>query len=204
MSKEPENVEDVLDELDELASSKDEVYIADVLDDFGARSFGPFIMIPALLEITPIGGIPGLPTFLAFFIAIVAVQMLMGRDHIWMPEFIRCRAVTGEKLHSAVEKLRGLGSWPDNHVKGRLERLTHGWWVKLAATVIIALCCTVPPLEFLPFASSLPMLAIAILGLALTVRDGALMLAALIFAGVAAAIGMVMYTGSGGGTGGWV
>ena len=205
MSKEPENVEEVLDELDELASSKDEVYIADILDDFGGRSFGPFIMIPALVEITPIGGIPGVPTFLALFIAIIAVQMLMGREHIWMPEFIRCRAVEGDKLHKAVKKLRGLGGWLDSHVKGRLEQLTSGIWVKIAATVIIALCSTVPPLEFLPFASSLPMLAIAILGLALTVRDGALMLGALIFAGVAAGIGAFMYAGSGGGgSGGWM
>ena len=44
--------------------------------------------------------------------------------------------------------------------------------------MILLLCCLVPPLELVPFASSAPMLAIAAFGLALMVRDGLLMLAA--------------------------
>ncbi len=43
----------VLGELDELATKGGKVRIAEVLDDFGKRSFGPFIMLPALIEITP-------------------------------------------------------------------------------------------------------------------------------------------------------
>lgn len=58
---------------------------------------------------------------------------------------------------------------------------------KGAAVIVIVLCRTVPPLEFFPFASSAQMLAIAAFGLALTVRDGALMLAALTL-GVAALV----------------
>ena len=75
MQHEPTSMGEVLGELDELASTHDEVCVADVLDDFGERSFGPFIMLPALLEITPIGGIPGLPTALALFIALIATAI---------------------------------------------------------------------------------------------------------------------------------
>ncbi|HCB77389.1 MAG TPA: hypothetical protein DEP68_01275, partial [Erythrobacter sp.] len=50
---EPSSVTEVLSELDELASHGDKVCVADVLDDFGERSFGPFIMLPALLELSP-------------------------------------------------------------------------------------------------------------------------------------------------------
>ncbi|MEC7889234.1 MAG: exopolysaccharide biosynthesis protein, partial [Pseudomonadota bacterium] len=167
---EPSSVTEVLSELDELASHSDKVCVADVLDDFGERSFGPFIMLPALLELSPIGGIPGLPTALALFIALIAVQLLIGRDHVWMPQFVQKRAVGSRKLHKAVGKLRGIGKFLDRHSEGRLEILTEGIAIKLVAILIIALCCTVPPLEFLPFASSFPMLAIAVLGLALTVR----------------------------------
>ncbi|HCY02704.1 MAG TPA: hypothetical protein DHU71_07450, partial [Erythrobacter sp.] len=92
VSHEPHSMGDVLGELDELAANHDEVRVADVLDDFGARSFGPFIMIPAVLEITPVGGIPGVPTVLALFIALIAVQLLIGRDHVWMPQFVQRRA----------------------------------------------------------------------------------------------------------------
>ena len=179
---EPESVGEVLSELDELAANHDDVCIADVLDDFGGRSFGPFIMLPALLEITPIGGIPGVPTFLALIIAIVAVQLLLGKEHIWLPQLIQKRAVGAKKLHKGVTKLRGIAGWLDEHSHGRLESLTQGVWVKAAAVVVILLCCMVPPLEFLPFASSAPMLAIAAIGLALIVRDGVVMLIALLLA----------------------
>ena len=201
---EPEGVEDVLGELDDLAAKGDKVRIGDVLDDFGGRSFGPFIMLPALLEITPVGGIPGIPTFLAVVIALVAVQLLFGTDHIWMPQFLQNRAVTSKKLHKGIAKLRGLAHWLDEHSHGRLEFITEGVWVKVAAAVVILLCCTVPPLEVLPFASSAPMLAIAAIGLALIVRDGFLMLAAFVLAMAALGGGTYYYYSSGeeGGSGG--
>lgn len=184
---EPKSVEDVIGELDELAAHNDKVCIGDVLDDFGGRSFGPFIMLPALIEITPVGGIPGVPTFLAVIIALVAVQMLFGKDHIWMPQFIQRRAVGAKKLHRSVKKLRGIAHWLDGHSKDRLRKLTEGIGLKVAALAVIILCVTVPPLEFLPFASSGPMLAIAAIGLALIVHDGLVMLFALLLA--VAAIG---------------
>ena len=196
LDHEPTSVGDVLDELDELADKGDQVCVRDVLDDFGRRSFGPFMMIPALIEISPLGGIPGVPTALALFIALIAAQLVIGREHIWMPEFVQRRSVESGKLHKAVEKLRGLGQWLDEHSQDRLEKLTVGIWLRFAGVVVIALCCTVPPLELLPFASTLPMLAIIMIGLGLTVRDGALLLSALIFAGLAAAIGVYLYLGS--------
>ncbi|MFT6475114.1 exopolysaccharide biosynthesis protein [Qipengyuania profunda] len=195
---EPTSMREVLGELDELASTHDEVCVADVLDDFGERSFGPFIMLPALLEITPIGGIPGLPTALALFIALIAIQLLVGRDHVWMPRFVQQRSVGSKKLHKSVRKLRGLANFLDHHSEGRLEGLTQGAAIRLVAAAVILLCCTVPPLEFLPFASSVPMLAIAVLGLALTVRDGALVLGALLFTALATALGLAMYFNSSG------
>lgn len=187
------SVTQVLGELDDLAATRDEVFIGDVLDDFGKRSFGPFIMLPALMEMTPIGGIPGVPTFLALIIALTAIQLLMGREHVWMPDFIQRRSVSGKKLHMAVGKMRGFADFLDRHSEGRLEALTEGFMPKLVAVVVLLLCCTVPPLELLPFASSIPMLANAILGLALTVRDGALLLASLIFTLFASAVGGWMF-----------
>ena len=197
---EPHSVGEMLDELDHLADEADKVCISDVLDDFGGRSFGPFLMLFALLEITPVGAIPGVPTFLALCLILVAVQLLVGKDHIWMPQFIQTRAVGSNKLHKAVEKLRDVARWLDDHSKDRMDFLTRGPWLRVAAAVVIALCLIVPPLEVLPFASSVPMLAIAIIGLALTVKDGALLLGALVFAALAAGIGAVFYFSTGDGT----
>ena len=190
---EPEGVEDVIAELDELASHGDKVCIANVLDDFGARSFGPIIMILALLEVTPIGAIPGVPTAIAATIGLIALQLLFGKDHIWMPQFIQSRAVGAKKLHKAVGKLRGIAQWLDEQSRDRMDFLTRGVWLKVAAVAILVLCITVPPLEVLPFASSGPMLAIASIGLALIVRDGLVMLLAFLLAIAAVGGGTYYY-----------
>lgn len=194
MSKqEPEGVEEVLGELDDLAAKGEKVRIGDVLDDFGPRSFGPFIMLFALLEITPIGGIPGVPTALAALIALIAFQLLFGKEHIWMPQAVQDRAITSTKLHKGITRLRGVAHWLDAHSHKRIQSLTRGIWIRIAAGVILLLCLTVPPLEFLPFASSAPMLAIAAIGLALTVRDGAVMLFAMVLGAAALAGGTYLY-----------
>ena len=62
-----------------------------------------------------------------------------------------------------------------------MTRFVRQPWPRIAAVMVMALCLTVPPLELVPFGSTAPMLAIAAFGLALLVRDGLLMIAALAF-----------------------
>jgi len=182
-SGEPHSLGDVVDGLEELAEAGGDVTVGDALDKFGKRSFGPFLMIPALLEITPIGGIPGIPTALAIFIALIAIQMVLGRDHIWVPDFVEARSVSAKKLHQADGVLEKIAKKTDKWFRGRLRWLTSHNAARLSALLVIALAASVPPLEVLPFASSAPMLAIAAIGLALIVRDGLLMVLALLLSG---------------------
>lgn len=190
-SDEPQGVEEVLGELDELAAENGRVCIGDVLDDFGPRSFGIFLLVPPLIELTPIGGVPGVPSFLALIVAITAGQLLMGKDHVWLPAFIQERSVSSRRLHRALMKLRGVAHWLDAHSQDRLAALTKGVWTRTAALVALLLCFLVPPLELIPFASTLGLLPSAVIGLALIARDGALMAAALALA--AAAFGVAGY-----------
>lgn len=189
---------DILDRLRETADRHDRVTIGDVLEAFGDRSYGPALMLPALVEITPIGGIPGVPTFLALVIALVAAQLLFGKKHLWLPAFIRNRSVKGEKLHRSADKLDKVAKRLDGWFHGRMPRFVRQPFPKVAAAIVIALACTVPPLELLPFASTAPMLAIIAFGLALLVRDGLLMLAAMALSAVAVVVGAGLATGGGG------
>ncbi|SMQ69462.1 Uncharacterized conserved protein [Altererythrobacter xiamenensis] len=193
MSKEPQSVEEAVEALEDVAEHKSDVSIGDVLDEFGRRSFGPFLMIFALIEITPVGGIPGVPTFLAVICAFIAVQLLFGAEHVWVPGWIENRSVSGKKLGESAEKLANSAEKLDHWFHGRMERFTRPLWHKIAAVMILLLCVTVPPLELLPFASSAPMLAIASFGLALTVRDGLLMLIAIALSIAAIGFGTYYY-----------
>lgn len=201
-TKDPHSVGDVVEGLEELADSEDEVRIADVLDKFGSRSFAPVMLVFALLEISPIGVVPGVPTFLALCVAVVAAQLLFGRDHIWVPGWIADRSVGSKKLNKATDKLEGPADKLDGIAKERFEVLTEGPALQVAGGIIILLCLLVPPLEVLPWASAGPMLAISVICLAILVRDGLAMLVAyLVAAGAIGGLGYWYFTSSAAGSG---
>ena len=191
-------VEEILDRLEQTGRDADRATIGDVTDALGDRGVGPFLFVPALIEITPIGGVPGVPTLLALIIALFAVQIVLRRSGMWLPGFLENRSVSGDRLAQAADKLRGPGRWLDRWFHGRFEALTGPRAARLAGVVVLLLCLTVAPLELVPFASTAPMLAIATFGLALTLRDGLLMAAGFGLSLVAAGVGFGLLGGAGG------
>lgn len=173
---EPQSVGDVVEGIAELAEEDEKVTIEDVLDKFGNHSFAPVMLVFALVELTPAGGIPGVPTFLAVCISLIAVQMLFGRDHVWVPQWIARRGASSEKLRKASRTLDKVARRVDKVARSRLESFASGIGLRIAAATIIALCLIVPPFEVVPFASTGPMLAIDVICLAIMVRDGLAML----------------------------
>lgn len=189
-------VEDVLDRLEDIAEEESRVSVRDAVEGLGARGYGPFLFLPALIEITPVGAVPGVPTALALIILLFAVQLAWGRESMWLPGWLYRRSVSDEKLRAAVDKLRPAAMRLDRWFPGRLPSLTGKPAVRAAAAVTVLLCLSVPPLEPLPFASSAPMAAIAVFGLAMTLGDGLLMAAG--FAVTAIAVPAIVAAATGG------
>jgi len=192
MAEEPHHVGEILDAIGRLADTHDRVVVGDVVEALGSRGFGPFLVLMPLIDISPVGSIPGLPTAMAVVIALVAGQLALGRRHLWLPGFVRRRSIASGKARKAVEKTRGVARFMDRWFHGRLPALTGGGFVRIAAVAAIVLACAVPPLELLPLATTAPMLAIAAFGLAITVRDGALMIAAMMLAVAAVGVGAAL------------
>lgn len=181
-----QDLDAILDDLDNLSSRERAVSFDDVLDRVGSRGQGVTLLVPGLVGATPIGGIPGVPTVIGVLVALLSIQFLLGRSQLWVPDVIGRRSVSNDRLSDAVSRLRGPAGWIDRHFGHRLEALTGAVAERAAALLCLAFACLLPPLEIVPFAALIPFAAIALLGLALTLRDGALMLAA--FAGSAAAL----------------
>ena len=165
-------LERVLDALLQLGQTKEKVTVADVQEEIGQRSFGPFLFVPAVLEISPLGGVPGVPTLLGLIVAITAAQMLFGRRHFWLPGFISRRSIKGERIEPAVQKMRPVMRLVDKGLRPRLQHITQEPWSRVVAGICLLCALTVPPLELVPFASTAPFVAIALIGLGLTGRDG--------------------------------
>ncbi|WP_416355767.1 exopolysaccharide biosynthesis protein [Aureimonas phyllosphaerae] len=184
-----------LDELNDAAEGKPSLNLRSIVRAFDTRSYGPFLLLPALLEISPIGGIPGVPTVIAIIIALFAMQILAGRQTMWLPGFLARQTLSSRKLRIATDKLRPIALFLDRWFHGRLAWLTEGVFLKGAALACLALTLTVPPLELVPFASTAPMAAIAAFGLAMMVRDGALMILAYALTILTAVIGLTIWLG---------
>lgn len=195
----PKSVEEVLDRVERFAGEHDRVELGRIVEALGHRTYGPFLLIPALIDISPVGSIPGLPTALAAIIVVVAAQMLIGRKHLWLPGLVARRSLSPEKARQVSRKLRGIARFLDKWFHGRLPRLTQGPFVRVAAALCLVLALSVPPLELLPLATTAPMAAIAAFGLALLVRDGLLMVIAAILSGGALALGLSLASGGGAG-----
>lgn len=182
----------LVQEIAELARNGRVVTLGQVTDALGARGFGPLIFLPAMVELTPIGGVPGLPSFLALFISLIAVQILFGRSGFWLPDVMRRRHLGKDTVKKAVRYMCPTARRMDRWFGRRLRSLTVGVVRQMAAVVVIALCLTVPALELVPFASGAPMLAIAVIGFALMAEDGLLMMAGLGMAGAALIVAPLM------------
>ncbi len=180
----------ILDDLAASARAARKVTVDDLAGAFGHRGFGPFLILPALVELSPVGAIPGVPTLLAAIIALFAVQIVLGCREIWLPRFLDCRTLPARRLRQTAEAARPVAHRLDRLFSPRLPRLAGRAATRAAAAACLVLCLTVPPLELLPFASSAPMLAIATLGLAMMVKDGLLMAIGFALTAIAAAVGI--------------
>ncbi|MBY6155095.1 exopolysaccharide biosynthesis protein [Vannielia litorea] len=178
------SLSDVLEALDRL-SEPETVSIKDLLEEIGMRAFAPLVLIPALILVTPLSGIPGLPTIGATLIALVIVQKLMGRTHLWLPGWLTRRNVAGERLAGAVDWMRKPCRWIDDHSRKRLSPLVSRPANLITALVITLICVVIPFLELLPMVTSLFAVAISLLAIGLLVRDGLYTLLGYLWMGVA-------------------
>ena len=171
-----------------LGKKNQQVSVHQIREEIGERSFGPFLLIPSLIELSPIGGIPGVPTVLALVVSVFSIQIAFG---MWLPNFVENRTMPGDKLQRGLDFLRPVAFWVDKVLKPRLRWITKPPALQVIAVFCLLLAAMVPPLEIVPFASSLPMGAIGLFGLALMVRDGVV---AILAGCLAAGAGFVLYT----------
>ncbi|MEG3190889.1 exopolysaccharide biosynthesis protein [Lysobacter sp. D1-1-M9] len=162
----------------ELGQSQAQVSVQDIQHALGERGFGPFLLVPAIIELSPIGAIPGLPTSLALIVVLSALQLLFGRRHFWLPAFLHQRSASGERVEKAMKHVLRAARWVDKRVHPRMRWAAREPFIHISALLCILLAATVPPLELMPFASSAPFAAIGLLGLGLMVRDGVVVLVA--------------------------
>jgi hypothetical protein len=161
------------------AGGGDRVTVEDALDAVGQSSFGALILVPALVLVSPLSGIPGLPTALGLVIFLVCVQYLVGRDRVWLPARLRRAGLSRARLAKAFRSVHPFVRLLDRLVKPRLTFLINRLTVTVFAGICASLALTFPPLEALPFVATTTASMIALYGFAILARDGFIAILAL-------------------------
>lgn len=174
----------VMDRL-QTAGEGDTVSVSDILQAVGPRSFGPVMLVPALIILSPVSGIPMVPTFGAVIITLVALQLMIGRHHVWLPKWLLKRKLKRWTLDRAVRFLYPMARVVDRFTRPRLKLFTRPPFRQLIALLCILAAATMPLLEPVPFMATTAAAIIALYSLALIARDGLLALGALLMTGSA-------------------
>ncbi|NMM44058.1 exopolysaccharide biosynthesis protein [Rhodospirillaceae bacterium KN72] len=197
-NKTPKNLSDLLDGVEDCLQSDSsgtgtdqKPTVGDALTAFGRRSHGPVLFLTGFLAAGPIGAIPGVTLATALLCLVVAGQMLLSPGAIWLPKRLTAIELTPEKGQAALRWARPVARTVDRLLKPRLSFLLDQPFLLGGILLAVGMSLLMIPFAFVPFAATVPALAIAAFGLALTSDDGLL---ALIAGAVAAgAVGLGVY-----------
>lgn len=188
---------DIIDAL-ENAPEDGHVSIGDVMNEVGTRAFAPIILVPALILVSPLSGIFGLPTIGATLIFLITVQKLIGRENLWLPGVLKRRRVAEAKYLKALGWLRKPCDWIDRRTQKRLTLLVSRPANLVTLLVILAICLIIPALELLPMVTTIFALAISLFAVGLLTRDGLFTLLGYTQVGCSAALVWWLVTGGDG------
>jgi len=148
------------------------VSVADLMDTIGERSFGPLLLVPSLIAVSPVGAIPGLPAITSVVIVLVAGQILLGHEHFWIPSWLGRRSIDARKLESGLQKFRPVARFIDHLLLPRLPWLTRGPFFFAIALFCLLIGLVTPVLELVPLGGIPPNAAVVAFSLAIIARDG--------------------------------
>lgn len=168
----------------------DTMRFGDLMDTIHTRSYGPLILLPAVIAASPVGAIPGMSIVTGSVIALLSGQMLFGMPHPWLPKRLEDFSFDREKFKSGVERVNPWIKRFEIVLKTRLTQLATSPVDKLVALACVVLGVLFYPLALIPFAVFVPAVAVTCFALGLVARDGLLVISG--FA-LTATVGWLLY-----------
>lgn len=170
--KSADSLGSMIDRLIDVAQEEKSVSFESMMSAVGRRSFGPLVLMIGLIAMSPLSGIPTVPSILGGIVVLVAGQLALGRQHFWIPRRLLRREVSAGKLERGLRAVQPVGRTVDRFLKPRLTFLTRGVGAYVMALLCVVVGATMPPLEILPFLATSAGVALTAFGLSLTANDG--------------------------------
>ncbi|MEM9429127.1 MAG: exopolysaccharide biosynthesis protein [Pseudomonadota bacterium] len=168
---------DIIDRLEAEASAEAPTLRSLVLA-FGDRGFGALLLLPCLMLILPVGMIPGIPAAAALLLIVIALQMAVGAERLWLPARIANITVPGARLRPALTWLRPAAAWLDTMVRRRFSWFAESTFAtETIAAVSVVAAVAVLVVGFVPGLQVLIALPVILFALGLIARNGLVILA---------------------------
>jgi len=163
----------IVDELCTCAGHS--VSVREIRDALGERSFATLLLFFALVNLLPLP--PGTTLVLGLPLMLVALQMVSGREAVWLPKFLLSKSLTAVQFRKLADKMLPRLQWLEGLVRPRYWPFGNSKTAERVIGVMALVLGTVVTLP-IPFGNWFPALACALLGLALAERDGLVLMAA--------------------------
>lgn len=150
----------------------EKIVLRDLLLVLEKNSFAVLLLVFALLLVSPLSAIPGATTLFGLTIATILAQLLLGRRHVWLPEFLLNRQLPVRQTLKALHWLEKPAGWLERCLRARLSWVVERPVVlSLKGLVFTAALCA-PLMEVIPASGTSVGAAITIFSAGLLARDG--------------------------------
>jgi hypothetical protein len=171
------------------ADAQERIYFGDLTAAMRNRAFGILFLLFGIPICLPI---PGLATICGFIIALIAAQMILGRDNLWLPQMLAKRSFARKDLQRVLGKAEPWIQWMERFAKPRMALFADARSRRIVGLVGFILGLALLPA--IPVIGAIPLgIPVCILGLGLVERDGAFILAGY----VATTVGLLITAGLG-------
>jgi hypothetical protein len=164
------------------AQAGERVKLSDIVAELGERAFGVAMLLFSLPNAVGIGVIPGISTLFGVPQIILALQMLVGFERPWLPVWLLEKSIARADFERMIDKGLPILIRVERYLKPRATALTGPFVERLMGLVflVLAIVVSLP----IPLGNQPPGVAMAVVALGLTARDG-------LFVAVGCALGVV-------------
>lgn len=156
------------------AHTEPRVAVGDLIDALRNRAFGITFLLFGIPNCLPMP--PGIPVICGIILGLIGLQMAIGRQELWLPQFIAKRTFSRSILEAIVSRSSSWIQWFERWSRPRLEVFAGPTARRVVGAMVVLLGFVL--LLPIPFLGNLPPgIAVCILGLGLVERDGAVILA---------------------------
>ncbi|MEM7617270.1 MAG: exopolysaccharide biosynthesis protein, partial [Pseudomonadota bacterium] len=162
-------VSDLLLEIQDNKDGQEKITVSYLIKKLEHRSFAMMLLIFCLIPAMPLPS-QGIATILSIPVIIIAFQMILAKQQVWLPKIISNKSIAMARLSKIIDVAIPYVKKFEKISKPRLIKLQNKKFERILG--IIILLCAISMAIPVPFSNTIPSIAILFIALGLIEKDG--------------------------------